>query len=55
MSQYKKNLKRLVQAENKKRKKLASLGVDYEFPGYRSEVQSGSSHSAIPSHIVFED
>lgn len=50
MNQYKKNLKRLLQAENKKRRKLAALGVDYEFPGYRSKVQSTTTH-----HIVFED
>lgn len=54
--QYRKGLKRLLQKEMKKRKKLSELGLDYDFPGYKSKVETScSTHTLTNSHMVFKD
>ena len=51
MVQYKKGVKRLLLKEKKKRNKLSELGLDYDFPGYKSMT----THSHMPRHVVFKD
>ena len=40
-----KQVKNIVKKENKKRKKMKELGIDYEFPGY-------VSHRCVDYHKV---
>mmetsp|Transcript_3153 Transcript_3153/g.4470 ORF Transcript_3153/g.4470 Transcript_3153/m.4470 type:complete len:226 (-) Transcript_3153:273-950(-) len=42
--QLKKSANRLIKKEDKKRKKLEALGIDYKFPGFRSEYVPPSKH-----------
>jgi len=42
--QYEGNVQRLLSAEKAKRKKLAELGIDYEFPGYEVQVHQKGEH-----------
>ncbi|KAF9203182.1 MKI67 FHA domain-interacting nucleolar phosphoprotein [Haplosporangium sp. Z 27] len=37
--------KKLLKNENAKRAKLAELGIDYEFPGYKASVQEKPKHT----------
>lgn len=56
MVQYRKEVRRLLLKEKKKRKKISELGLDYDFPGYRSKVQtSTTTHIHMPRHVVFDE
>ena len=54
MSQHRKRLSRLLALEKKKRDKLKSVGIDYDFPGYSAAVQVTKEHKK-PVHIVFNN
>ena len=54
MSQHRKRVSRLVHSEERKREKLETLGIDYEFPGYRAALLGTSQHKPA-SHIHFQD
>lgn len=54
MSQHRKRVSRLVSSEERKREKLKTLGIDYDFPGY-SAVLQGTAQSSIPTHLHFQD
>ncbi|KAG7392211.1 MKI67 FHA domain-interacting nucleolar phosphoprotein [Phytophthora boehmeriae] len=41
------NRKRLVSREKEKRKALAALGIDYEFPGYEAQMPAKKQHIAF--------
>jgi len=43
--QLEKNIQKLLNNEEKKRKKLKELGIDYDFPGYKSLVPLKSNQS----------
>ncbi|KAG0204585.1 MKI67 FHA domain-interacting nucleolar phosphoprotein [Mortierella sp. GBA30] len=44
-SQMKQVAKKLLKNESAKRAKLAELGIDYEFPGYKASVQEKPKHT----------
>ncbi|CAH3191134.1 unnamed protein product [Porites evermanni] len=44
-----KQVKNILKKENKKRKKIKQLGIDYEFPGYASEMKAKR-----PKHTRFD-
>jgi len=43
---------RLARNENKKRKQLAALGIDYEFPGYAAPLAALSDKVRGPRHSL---
>lgn len=45
---------RLLSRERRKRRKIEALGIDYEFPGYSSQVACGKNSKAS-SHTLFVD
>ena len=47
-------MSRLLFKEERKRKRLAELGLDYEFTGYRGLCET-SATAKTPSHIIFTD
>lgn len=47
--EYEKQVSNILKKEQKKRKKMKDLGIDYEFPGYASEVKA--KH---PKHTRFD-
>jgi len=48
--EYEKQVRNILKKEQKKRKKIKRLGVDYEFPGYASEAKTKRS-----KHTRFND
>ena len=52
MSEHRKRVARLIKEEQKKRDKLKSLEIDYEFPGYKAV---GEAQHKTPSHVHFQD
>ena len=52
MTQCQRRLGRLLSSEEKKRAKLQAVGVDYEFPGYKSAT---TPRNKAPSHTLFVD
>lgn len=54
VTQHRKRISRLLNTEERKREKLVSLGIDYEFPGYRAALQGTAPHQ-LPRHVHFRD
>ncbi|KAL9966246.1 hypothetical protein ACROYT_G024294 [Oculina patagonica] len=48
--EHQKQVKNILRKEQKKRKKMKDLGIDYEFPGYASEIKT--KH---PKHTRFSN
>jgi nucleolar protein 15 len=44
-AQMKQVAKKLLKNESAKRAKLAELGIDYEFPGYKANIQEKPKHT----------
>ena len=49
-----KRFSRLLSRESRKRRRLAELGVDYEFPGYRG-ISEAMATTKKPTHITFTE
>jgi hypothetical protein len=54
VSQHRKRVSRLVSSEERKREKLKTVGIDYDFPGYSAALQGTAQHS-LASHVHFQD
>lgn len=54
MPEARKRFSRLLSRENRKRRRLAELGVDYEFPGYHG-ISEAMATTKKPTHITFTD
>ena len=54
IAEHRKRVSRLMKAEEKKREKLKSFGIDYDFPGYKAIAEEMDHHTA-PKHMHFED
>ncbi len=50
--EHRRRIKHLLVKERKTKKKLQSLGIDYDFPGYTKLVQDSGQHKP-PTHTVF--
>lgn len=48
--EHQKQVSNILKKENKKRKKMKDLGIDYDFPGYASEIQTKR-----PKHTRFSN
>ena len=47
-------LARMLSRESRKRKRLAELGLDYQFPGYRG-VAVAMGTTVKPTHLTFTE
>ena len=54
MSEVQKRVTRLLSREQRKRKRLAELGLDYQFTGYRG-VCDTTATAKTSTHIIFTD
>ena len=52
VAESQRRLSRLLSCERRKRRRLAELGVDYQFPGYLSAAGTRGEQAA---HITFTD
>lgn len=48
-------VKGVLERENKRRDRLKSLGIEYEFPGYSSCIETKEYKLETPKHTVFTD
>lgn len=48
--EHEKQVENILKKEKRKRKKIKDLGIDYDFPGYASEVKT-----KLPKHTKFSD
>ena len=54
MSEVQKRVTRLLSREQRKRKRLAELGLDYQFTGYRRLCDTTAT-AKTSTHIIFAD
>ena len=50
--EHQRRIGHLLSSEKRKRRKLESLGIEYDFPGYTKLAENSGQHKP-PTHTVF--